>query len=269
MSKVKWSFQSPDWFDKQQQLIESINKSMKIWDNIDCGFSNMKKVNNIAASIASIQPLLSESSLLDDKRGVFHALDSMKKVLTDVQLPKTFDLLPSIEKIIPVLDFTREIPTVDWDWVNDNINSCESYDEENIEEILTDEVREEINESVQEIVLSSCNQKNLEEKYVEWKKRHPLLSELFLQIFYIIIGIIITSAFKWIGGVLTNSSNVYEEPKASSNIVVNVTVDQSVTVINEVPYYYEIVFTDPESGEERRGYVYKPNVEILNKSANK
>lgn len=264
LTKDKWKFQQPDWFDKQQRIIENFNKSMKIWDNLDASFSNMQKLENITANITSLQPLLRESILIDNKSGVLKSLDGMQKVLSDIRIPSVVDLMPSIEKILPVLDYTWEMPTIDWDWVNDNINSSECYYEETLEEILTEDVREEINESVQEIVLSSGSQKNLEEKYVEWKNRHPLFSELFLQLFYIIMGIIITSAANWIGGVLTNPSNVYEEPKASSNVVVNINIDQSVTIVNEAPYYYKVTFTDDKTGKDITGYVYKKNIELLN-----
>lgn len=267
MSKKRRGFQFPDWFDKQQQIIESFNKSMKLWDNFNDKFSYMQGLERITDNITSLQPLLKESILIDNKSGVLKSLDNIQKVLSDIRIPRTVDLLPSIEKILSVLDYTREIPSVDWDWVGNNINYSESYGAENIEKILTDDVREEIDESVQEIVLSGGNQKNLEEKYVEWKNRHPLFSELFLQLFCIIMSIIITSASNWIGGVLTNSSNVYEEPKASSNIVVNVNIDQSVTIVNEAPYYYKVVFTDDKTGKDVTGYVCKKNIELLNEKS--
>ena len=46
------------------------------------------------------------------------------------------------------------------------------------------------------------------------------------------------------------------------NVVINIDVDQNITIVNEVPYYYEIVYTDPETGDEIKGYVYKANVAI-------
>ena len=53
---------------------------------------------------------------------------------------------------------------------------------------------------------------------------------------------------------------MYDEPSSKSNTVVNITVDQSVTIIGEVPYYYEVEYTDPETGELVTGYIYKANI---------
>lgn len=267
---IEWKFQQPDWFDKQQRIIENFNNSMKIWDNLDASFSYMQKLENITANITSLQPLFSELVLPDDKSGVLKSMENMQKLLADIQLPKAFDLLPSLEKIMPVLDFTREIPTVDWDWVNDNINSCESYDEETIEEILTNEVSEEINESVQETISSNEEiQKNIEERYAEWKDKHPLLADLFLQLVSVIFSMILSSILKWVLGIFVNPANVYEEPKSSSPVLISVNNNQYVNIVNKVPYYYKVVFTDPETGEEITGYVYKPNIEILSKKIRK
>lgn len=53
------------------------------------------------------------------------------------------------------------------------------------------------------------------------------------------------------------ASNVYEEPKAFSSVVINVNVESEIIIIDSVPYYYQIVYTDPETGEEFKGYISK------------
>jgi hypothetical protein len=60
---------------------------------------------------------------------------------------------------------------------------------------------------------------------------------------------------------LNRTSNVYEEPRASSSVVINVNVENEIIIIDSVPYYYQVVYTDPETGAEYTGYVSKKNVE--------
>ena len=59
---------------------------------------------------------------------------------------------------------------------------------------------------------------------------------------------------------VAKDARVYEEPSSKSNVVVNVTVEQHVNIVNVVPYYYEVEITDPETGEVMTGYVYKGNI---------
>lgn len=55
-------------------------------------------------------------------------------------------------------------------------------------------------------------------------------------------------------------SQVYEEPVSTSNVVYNLTVENTVTVVGDVPYYYEVEFVNPETGEPVTGYIYKGNL---------
>ena len=40
----------------------------------------------------------------------------------------------------------------------------------------------------------------------------------------------------------------------------NITVENNITVIGDVPYYYEVEFINPETGELVTGYIYKGNI---------
>ena len=45
-----------------------------------------------------------------------------------------------------------------------------------------------------------------------------------------------------------------------SNIVYNITIENHVTVVGDVPYYYVVEFPHPETGEMVTGYVSKRNL---------
>ena len=55
---------------------------------------------------------------------------------------------------------------------------------------------------------------------------------------------------------------MYEEPTSTSNVVNNISVEQNVTIIGDAPYFYEVEFVDPETGETVTGYIYKGNLVI-------
>lgn len=133
-----------------------------------------------------------------------------------------------------------------------------------MDEIITEDVYAELEESVQDAIISGDSQKNIEARYGEWKAKHPLLADIYLLLIPIILTVLFDLIGDFVNGVFSKPSKVYEEPKATSNIVVNVSGEQNVTIVNEVPYYYEILCTDPETGEEKTGYIYKNNIEIVN-----
>ena len=58
-------------------------------------------------------------------------------------------------------------------------------------------------------------------------------------------------------------ARVYEEPTSTSNVVYNISVAQNVTIVGDAPYFYEVEFPDPETGETVTGYIYKGNLVII------
>ena len=60
---------------------------------------------------------------------------------------------------------------------------------------------------------------------------------------------------------LSKTSNVYEEPTTSSGVVINIHAESDIVIVDSIPYYYQVVYTDPETGEEFSGYISKKNVE--------
>lgn len=264
MSRNTLGFGLPDSFFKTQHIIKNITASMEVWNNINKDFSYMQNISGITSAVAAMQSSLKIAIPIDTTQNLLKSVASIQTILTNVQLPKTVDLIPSIQKILPAIDSNWKMPTIDWEWLTQNIDSVKDFDESNLDEIITEDVYEELEVSVQDAIISGDSQKNIEARYGEWKAQHPLLADIYL----LLIPIILTALFNLIdnlaNGVFLRPSKVYEEPKATSNTVVNVSVKQNVTIVNEVPYYYEILYTDPETGEEKTGYVYKNNIEIVN-----
>lgn len=269
MSKSTYGFELPDSFFETQRILKKITASMDVLNNINRELLYTQNMSGITAAAASMQSVLRAAIPIDTTQALFKSVASMQTILANVQLPKAIDLIPTIEKILPAIDNTWKMPTIDWEWLSQNIDSLRDFDDPELDAIVTEDVYEELEESVQETIISGTSQKNIEAKYGEWKNQHPLLADLYLQLISLILAVLSGLIVNWLSGILIKPANVYEEPKSSSNIVVNINVDQNVTIVNEVPYYYEILYMDSETGEEKTGYVYKNNIEIVDEDEGK
>lgn len=97
-------------------------------------------------------------------------------------------------------------------------------------------------------------------KYLQWKERNPGFAAFFLNILFPILLLIADWGFSSWQARSTKDSRVYEEPVSTSSVVYNITVENNITVIGDVPYYYEVEFINPETGELVTGYIYKGNI---------
>lgn len=278
MNRNTLKFELADSFFKTPHSMEDITASMKMWNNINKdssymqniwnvskGFSYMQNISGITTSaVAAMQSPLKMTMPIDTTQNLLKSVAGIQTILANARLPKTVDLISTIQKILPAIDNTWRMPTIDWEWVTQNIDSVKDFDKSNLDEIITEDVYAELEESVQDAIISGDSQKNIEARYGEWKAKHPLLADIYLLLIPIILTVLFDLIGDFVNGVFSKPSKVYEEPKATSNIVVNVSGEQNVTIVNEVPYYYEILCTDPETGEEKTGYVYKNNIEIVN-----
>ncbi|MBR6509654.1 MAG: hypothetical protein IKT38_03515 [Clostridia bacterium] len=261
MSKNPWSFELPDSFFETQKFLKSISSSLETLNKINQTFSVSQNLSGAYAAVASYQSILNNVYSNSAFENLAKSATIMQSVLANIQIPTVIDMIPTMERILPIIDTSWKIPTIDWDWM---AKTLENYDYEpaDVEDVLTDEIRAELKESAEEALLAKDSQKNIEQRYGEWKEKHPLLADIYLLIIGAILGFLLGFMQAPSSATTTKNSNVYELPSSTSNIVVNINVDQDITVINEVPYYYEVVYIDPEIGEEKKGYIYKPNVAI-------
>lgn len=152
----------------------------------------------------------------------------------------------------------------DWSWLSEvYVEEAETKEEISAPAttVVTDEIREEMAEDIKQIVSDpEAMSVASKSKYLEWKARNPGLAAFFIEILLPILLLFADWGFTCWQARATTDAHVYEEPVATSNVVYNITVDNNVTVIGDVPYYYEVEFVDPETGEPMIGYVYKGNL---------
>lgn len=264
MSKNSWVFELPDSIWETQRIIRNMTSAFETWNRISRDFSYMQNMSGAVAAVESYQSVLKSIVPMDTAASLLASASSMQSVLAGIQIPKTIDLIPTMEKILPIIDDAWKMPTIDWNWMSETLSAYgDDFNQDETSDLLTEDIREELDESIHEIMVSGDSEEMVKSKFLEWQNRHPVLAFILIQILLaIIINIVSGVMGDWVSGVLTKKSNMYEEATATSNVVINIDVDQNITIVNEVPYYYEIVYTDPETGEEIRGYVYKANVAI-------
>lgn len=152
----------------------------------------------------------------------------------------------------------------DWSWLSEVYTD----DTEEVQDMTVDEVPSEIRKQIAtDITEVLADPENLhtvsQNKYLEWKNERPENAALFwqtlCQIIQTIIVILTFGVTIWQARP-NKDSRVYEEPTATSTVVYNITIENPVTVIGDVPDYYEVEFSNPETGEVVRGYVPKQNL---------
>lgn len=265
MSKYDWNLKLPDW---NFTLPESFFKTQEV-------------MNGLAASALAMSDAWKNAIPHYDFSGVQAALNAYTENLRSIseQIAPVSSIAKSIPPLIDKSAFdtlkyasqaTKALQNVDWGAV---VNAyAETFESENddqetsesvSEEALTPEIRAEIAADITEVLsnpeeLQSASQS----KYLRWKERNPGVAAFFLDILYPLLLVLIAFLLQNYQARLDKDSQVYAEPTATSNVVYNLTVENHITIIGEAPYYYEVEFVNPETGEPVTGYVYKGNVTV-------
>ena len=279
MNKINWNFRLPDSVLKTQAMLDSLRLSIPALETSNVLKSAIADVNvggvstalkNYAAISASIPDItLSTKALLG---------------ITDTLSMLPITRISSIaEGIIPLVDMSAmevlkdsatlaaiaTVPKIDWSWIIDVYNDAgDDEDSECMDVEVTPEIRAEIAADITEVLSHPDEAGDISQsKYVKWKERHPFLADLYMQVLLPLIQAILYGLITFGAAALIASANkdarVYEEPTSTSNVVYNISVEQSVTIVGDAPYFFEVEFPDAETGETVTGYIYKGNLVII------
>ena len=259
MAKNWWGFEMPEAWLKTQEVLKNMTPVISGLNLDKSCFAWQHDISGATAALRAIQPHLSGISGATETAAMLSGLSELQTSLSRI-IPDYSNLFISVERIIPQIP---KIPTFNWGWMSSVLQEQEGeYDEEEARSIITPEIQEELDESVRQVLVETQTNEAVKAKFVQWQEKHPLLAIVFLNIILaILVNLVSNFAYDWISAKLGKASNVYEEPKASSSVVINVNVESEIIIIDSVPYYYQIVYTDPETGEEFRGYISKKNVD--------
>lgn len=257
MSKYSWGFTLPESVLKTQATL-----------------------NGLAASALAMSDAWKAAVPHYDFSGAYAALNAYLDNYESIsrQVAQISSLAKSILPLIDTSVFdtlkhasaaTKALQDVDWGWVvnayaeafGSKDNDDQEFSENISQETLTPEIRAEIAADITEVL---SNPEELQcasqSKYLQWKERSPGFAAFFIELLWPFLLVVIQIvASIWMARPVKNAQ-VYEEPTSTSNVVYNVTVENNITVIGDVPYFYKVEFPDPETGELVTGYIYKANL---------
>ena len=259
MAKNWWGFEMPESWCKTQEMLKNLTPTISAL-NFDANqYAWKQDISGATAALRAIQPYLSSISVATQNADMLSGISELQASLSRI-IPDYSKLFISAERIIPQIP---KIPTFDWEWMSSALQEHETeYDEEKAKSLITPEIKEELDESVRELLVETPTDEAIKSKFVQWQEKHPILAFWFLNIIIaILVNIVSNFAYDWMSAKLSNNSNVYEEPTTSSGVVINIHAESDIVIVDSIPYYYQVVYTDPETGEEFSGYISKKNVE--------
>ncbi len=263
MNKNFWGIELPQSFFKTHQIAQNMATGLEAYMRVNQNFWIDNTMAGIIESVNQYQSALQRMIPPDYMSSLMASSKAIQSIVADINLPEIQNLLPSIEKLISKINVRWDISTIDWGWMAETLSTCEHYySQEESEEILTEQIREEVNESIEDIISNDNVEIAIKAKFIEWQNRHPIFAWLFMKTLETLLAIFIGYIVNCFVGTAIKQANIYEEPSAKSNIIVEININENVTITDEVPYYYEVTYIQPETGEEKTGYVYKPNINI-------
>ncbi len=272
--KYTMGFELPDGLLRMEKILAKLDYSIPVL-NITSALENavaQVDIGGISRALIDYTAISdSYAALMADHTALLSIVDQFKDIPVARIAGVAEAILPTID--LSYLSAAREATALaalvknDWSWIskayrelNPIVDDEEFFDPETEEGIVTPEVKTELAADIQEVLVAPELSKP---KYLVWKERHPLLADIFLTLILSIISGVASGLIVYaITAASAKNAKVYEEPSSSSNIVYNVTVNQDITIIREVPYYYEVEIVDPETGETKTGYIYKANVTV-------
>ena len=110
---------------------------------------------------------------------------------------------------------------------------------------------------------------NWEQRFMEsiakYRKTHPVVAWVLEKIFFaILIGVATSLASSAVGRVL-HPANLYEEPRTSSQVICRIEESETVVIVGEAPYYYQIERGDENTKQLIVGYASKRTIRLYEK----
>lgn len=250
------------------ELVDNINRMMKVIPPDLIGTANrIAKINSI------VSPSLLEMSVrLNETANVIspaiQQFSQQSKQITDILSPTFKIAIQNIERCQIELNLIIQQMAQSWpSWPDINllatvltdIIQSNPYLEElkDEKEVLSAQGTIEIENAILEIISEPSNwQQRTLKVFEEIKINNPLLSKVLIGILGVILAIIVGASSSFLADVVKDTW-IKKEPTSSAQNITKLEIEQTVYVINDVPYYYEVEFTDGQSGETIKGWVSK------------
>ena len=272
MSENKWNFTFPESFLKVMEELNKVQLSAsalamsQAWKAAVPDY-NFIGIASVLEQYASATKRLSNVTLttssilgLTDAVNAMHTLKMSSVAASVIPLIDT----SAYATLVDTAGIKSVLSGIDWSWLsevhledyteNTDVPAMPEADE------MDPEIRAEIAADIAEVIAEPETMHiTSKKKFMEWIKESPEHALAFLTALLVFIQTICMVVSTWQARPVKDSQ-VYQEPVSSSNVVYNLTVENTVTVIGDVPYYYEVEFVNPETGESLIGYIYKGNL---------
>lgn len=272
MSENEWNFSIPESFSKvmeelnRVQLSASALSMSQAWKAAVPDY-NFKGIASALEQYANATKGLSDMTLPTSS---ILGLTDVINAMHTVKMPSVAaSVLPLIDTsayaaLVDTAGIKSALSSIDWSWLSEvhlgdyseNTDTPAMPEEKKMDSEVCAEIAADITEVIAEPETMHITSKK---KFMEWVKESPEHALAFLTALLVFIQTICMVVSTWQARPVKDSQ-VYQEPVSSSNVVYNLTVENTVTVIGDVPYYYEVEFVNPETGESMIGYIYKGNL---------
>ena len=129
---------------------------------------------------------------------------------------------------------------------------------------LTDEETAQLKVELSEVAEEPQNwQQRLMAVIQSWKERNPIIAGIILLIATAVISQLIGDAVHW-AKTMAKDSLLREEPTRKAAVVRQIKKGETITVVADAPYYYQVEVTNPDTGECFTGYISKRSVDLEN-----
>ena len=280
MSKYGWNFTLPESVLKTQAKLDKIQLSASALAMSEAWKAAVSDYN-LSGLHAALNHYTAITGSLSSSALSAKTLLGLMDVINTMQTVKLSSVAASVLPLIDtsVYSALADAPTmkaalrsVDWSWLaevyvedaedaeGEEVNDTEAVAEQDV----TPEIRTQIASDITEVLSEPENMHiTSRNKYLQWVKESPEHGLQFLNTLLVVIQtifIMLSFGLSVWQARPVKDSQVYEEPTSTSSVVYNLTVENNVTIIGDVPYYYEVEFVDPETGKLVTGYIYKGNV---------
>ena len=261
------SLPTPGLLEMQRQVSELTKVAVVAFNTFSPTLIEMQQQLN--------QLFISVKPILDTLSPVLLIMQQQLNMLAKTILPTLIEAEQQVNRLAevfsPIIKYIRAYQQMDFSsniyiWAQTFISqpSIKQFgnDDDNFD-IITSQEKQEIVDAIIEILDEPINfQQSVTKWFENFKTKNPLVTKLFTGILSAIILIIIATVSNLSAEVIKNAV-LREKPTQLSPIINHVYINQSVTIINQMPYYYEIPFTDEVTGETKTGWITKRSVRVF------
>ena len=268
MAKVTAAFyELPPWFEQIQRQLNAMTEPLQLLKQ-----ESVIAAQNIAMALDS--PAIRQWNKIAElcKPGMLDMIQQTQAIFQ--QVAPIVELQSQLYAQIP--EWTRSIfDNLSYEYKEqrlsqlvDAANQIASAPES--VETLSDEVSnlsdEEQHIVADEITAILADKKNWDQRFMEcvhkFKDTHPTIASVLINFFLPLLIAIIANLISTRIGQIISPAKVYEEPASTSQVIYHIEQNQTVIIIGDAPYYYEVEIRDSKSEQSLTGYISKRSITI-------